>query len=409
MDLNTQLKNYAKLIAKVGLNIQKDQPVLVRASTETREFVAKIVEACYEFGAKKVEIEWRDQELTKLHLKYQTEETLSSVGQWYIDRYQESLDEGTAYLSVIGDDPDGLAGADSSKLKASMIGRSKALRNYMKAIMSDECPWCVVSASTVGWAKRLFPELTDEEAYLKLWDQILSACRAKGEDPVADWEEHISILDEKAKFLHENELVKLHITNELGTDLYVGLPKGHIWQSAGSYAKKAARFVANIPTEEVFTMPHKEQTSGIVYNAKPLNYSGVLIDNFWLKFEEGKVVDFGAERGYEVLKNLLDTDEGSRKIGEMALVPFDSPISNTGILFLETLFDENAACHIALGKAYPTCVKCGPKMSDEELAAVGANDSLIHVDFMIGEATTNIVGITADGKEVAIFKDGNWA
>ena len=275
MDLNTQLKNYAKQIAKVGLNIQKDQPVLVRASTETREFVSKIVEACYELGAKKVEIEWRDQELTKLHLKYQTEETLSSVGQWYVDRYQESLDEGTAYLSVIGDDPDGLAGADSSKLKASMIGRSKALRNYMKAIMSDECPWCVVSASTVGWAKRLFPELTDEEAYLKLWDQILSACRAKGEDPVADWEKHISILDEKAKFLHENELVKLHITNELGTDLYVGLPKGHIWQSAGSYAKKAARFVANIPTEEVFTMPHKEQTSGIVYNAKPLNYSGV--------------------------------------------------------------------------------------------------------------------------------------
>ena len=275
--------------------------------------------------------------------------------------------------------------------------------------MSDECPWCVVSASTVGWAKRLFPELTDEEAYLKLWDQILSACRAKGEDPVADWEEHISILDEKAKFLHENELVKLHITNELGTDLYVGLPKGHIWQSAGSYAKKAARFVANIPTEEVFTMPHKEQASGIVYNAKPLNYSGVLIDNFWLKFEEGKVVDFGAERGYDVLKNLLDTDEGSRKIGEMALVPFDSPISNTGILFLETLFDENAACHIALGKAYPTCVKGGPEMSDEELSAVGANDSLIHVDFMIGDATTNIVGITADGKEVVIFKDGNWA
>ena len=156
-------------------------------------------------------------------------------------------------------------------------------------------------------------------------------------------------------------------------------------------------------------MPHKEQTSGIVYNAKPLNYNGVLIDNFWLKFEEGKVVDFGAERGYDVLKNLLDTDEGSRKIGEMALVPFDSPISNTGILFLETLFDENAACHIALGKAYPTCVKGGPEMSDEELAAVGANDSLIHVDFMIGEATTNIIGITADGKEVAIFKDGNWA
>ena len=172
-----------------------------------------------------------------------------------------------------------------------MVGRSKAMRNYMKSIMSDECPWCVVSASTVGWAKRLYPELNDEEAYLKLWDQILSACRSTGDDPVAEWEDHIKVLDEKAKFLHENELVKLHITNDLGTDLYVGLPKNHIWQSAGSYAKKADRFVANIPTEEVFTMPHKDETSGIVYNAKPLNYSGVLIDNFWLKFEDGKVTE----------------------------------------------------------------------------------------------------------------------
>ena len=409
MDLNTQLKKYAQLIAKVGLNIQKDQPVLVRASTETRDFVAKVVEACYELGAKRVSVEWRDQELTKLHLNYQTEETLSTVGQWYIDKYQDELDGGAAFLSIIGDDPDGLAGVDSAKLKASMVGRSKAMRNYMKSIMSDECPWCVVSASTVGWAKRLYPELGDEEAYLKLWDQILSACRSTGDDPVADWEEHIKVLDEKAKFLHENELVKLHITNDLGTDLYVGLPKKHIWQSAGSYAKKAGRFVANIPTEEVFTMPHKDETSGIVYNAKPLNYGGVLIDNFWLKFENGKVVDFGAERGYDVLKNLLDTDEGARRIGEMALVPFDSPISNTKILFLETLFDENAACHIALGKAYPTCVKGGPEMTDEQLAEAGANDSLVHVDFMIGEETTNITGYTEDGKEIAIFKDGNWA
>ncbi|AME08933.1 MULTISPECIES: aminopeptidase [Gemella] len=409
MDLNKRLENYAKLMVKVGLNVQKDQPVLIRASTESRTFVAKIVEACYKQGAKKVEVEWRDQELTKLNLKYQTEETLSNISKSYVDHYQELLDEGTAFLSVIGDDPDGLAGVDSAKMKASMVGRSKALREYMKAIMSDECPWCVVSASTVGWAKRLFPELSDEEAYLKLWDEILSACRAKGEDPVADWEEHIRVLDEKAKFLHENELVKLHITNDLGTDLYVGLPKGHIWQSAGSYAKKAGRFVANIPTEEVFTMPHKEETSGIVYNAKPLNHGGVLIDDFWLKFEKGKVVDYGAKRGYEALKNILETDEGSVKIGEMALVPFDSPISNTGILFLETLFDENAACHIALGKAYPTCVKGGSEMSDEELAEVGANDSLVHVDFMIGESTTNIIGFTADGKEVAIFKDGNWA
>ena len=409
MGLDKKLDNYAKLIAKVGLNVQKDQPVLVRATTDTRNFVVKVVKACYELGASKVEVEWRDQELTKLNLTYQSEESLSNVSQWYVDHYQETLENGAAFLSIIGDDPDGLAGVDSNKMKASLVGRSKALRNYMKSIMSDECPWSVVAASTVGWAKRLFPELDDEAAYLRLWDEILSACRANGDDPVAAWEEHISVLDAKGKFLIENNLEKLHITNDLGTDLIVGLPEGHIWQSAGSYAKKAGRFVANIPTEEVFTMPHKDVTSGIVYNAKPLNHGGVLIDDFWLKFENGKVVDYDAKRGYDALKNILETDEGARSIGEMALVPFDSPISNTGILFLETLFDENAACHIALGKAYPTCVEGGSEMSDEELAAVGANDSLVHVDFMVGEGTTNIVGITKDGREVQIFKDGNWA
>ena len=279
----------------------------------------------------------------------------------------------------------------------------------MKAIMNNECPWCVIAASTEGWAKKLFPELDPKEGYLKLWDLILTACRVDGNDAVANWEEHIATLDKKVEFLHQDELVKLHITNELGTDLYVGLPKGHLWESAGSVAKTGQRFVANIPTEEVFTMPHKDETSGIVYNAKPLNYQSVIIDNFWLKFEEGKVVDFGAEQGYDVLKNLLDTDEGARRIGEMALVPFKSPISDTRTLFLETLFDENAACHIALGAAYPTTLEGGDKMTEDELRAAGANTSLIHVDFMIGEATTNIKGYTADGKEIAIFKDGNWA
>lgn len=409
MELEKQIKKYAQLIAKVGLNVQEGQPVLIRANTESRDFVIKVAEACYELGAKKVDVEWREQQLTKLHLTHQKEETLEEVGQWFIDKYQDSIDEGTAYLSVIGDDPDGLSGVDPNKLRISMQARSKALSSYMKSIMSDECPWCVVGASTVGWAKRLFPELDEQEAYVKLWNHILSASRATGDDPVADWEEHIKVLNEKAKLLNDKSLVKLHITNDLGTDLYVGLPKGHIWKSGGSVAKKAGRFVANIPTEEVFTLPHKDVTSGIVYNAKPLNHGGVIIDNFWLKFEEGKVVDFGAERGYEVLKNLLDTDEGSRRIGEMALVPFDSPISNTKILFLEILYDENAACHIALGRAYPTCLEGGAEMSAEELLAAGANDSLVHVDFMVGEATTNITGITESGEEVAIFKDGNWA
>lgn len=408
MELNKRIEDYAYIIAKVGLNVQKNQSVLIRANVETKDFVVKVTKACYDLGAKKVDIEWRCQDVTRLSLENCSEETLSEFPKWFIDKYDESLEEGTAYLSVIGDDPDGLAGVDGNKLKVSALARSKALRNYMKSIMSDECPWCVVGASTVGWAKRLFPELSEEEAYIKLWESILDACRADGNGE-ENWKNHIATLDEKSEFLNKSKFVKLHITNGLGTDLEVGLVKGHIWQSAGSKSKKASTFVANIPTEETFTMPDKRATNGIVYNAKPLNHNGVLIDDFWLKFENGVVVDFGAKKGEEVLKNLLDSDEGAKQIGEMALVPFDSPISNTNILFLETLYDENAACHIALGKAYPTTVENGTNMSEEELDAVGANDSLIHVDFMIGEATTNIVGTTEDGREIAIFKDGNWA
>ena len=409
MTLDERLDKYAYLLAKVGLNVQKNQPVFIRASVEIKDFTLKVVKACYELGAKKVEVEWRDQTITKLDLTYCSEETLGKVSPWFTARYDEAVEEGAAYLALVSDDPDGLADVDSKKLRISMIARSKAVRNFMKATMSDVSPWNVACASSIGWAKRLFPELSDEEAYLKLWDVILKACRAYDGDPVENWEKHLTTLKEKVQLLHSFELEKLHITNELGTDLYVGLPEGHVWRSGASYAKKADRFVANIPTEEVYTMPHKDVTHGIVYNARPLNYGGVIIDDFWLKFENGRVVDFDAKRGKEVLQNILDTDNGSRSIGEMALVPYDSPISNTGILFLETIFDENAACHIALGKAYPTNIQNGSDMTDEQLAEAGANDSLIHVDFMIGEKTTNITGITKDGKEIAIFKDGNWA
>lgn len=409
MTLDRKLENYAKLIAKVGLNVEEGQPVFIRSAIEMKDFTLKVIEACYELGAGRVEVEWRDIELSKLDLKYRTKESLSKPDSWYIDRYEKTIERGTAYLSIVGEDPDGMAGVDEEKLKISITTKSKALRNYMKSIMSNECPWCVVSASTVGWAKRLFPDMEEQEAYLKLWDLILSACRSLGEDPIKEWEEHIETLNEKVEFLHEEELTGLRITNELGTDLYVGLPKGHLWESAGSLSKKRGRFVANIPTEEVFTMPHRLQTSGIVYNTKPLNYHGVLIDDFWLKFEGGKVVDFGAKRGYEVLKNLLSTDEGASRIGEVALVPYASPISDTKILFLETLFDENASCHIALGKAYPTCIKGGSEMEEAVLLEAGANDSLVHVDFMIGDESTNIVGFGKDGKEINIFKNGNWA
>ncbi|MBU0278224.1 aminopeptidase [Gemella sp. zg-1178] len=409
MTLEQRIENYAKVVAKIGINTQVGQEIVIRSSIEARDFALKVSEECYKLGAKKVSIDWNDQKLKRQSLTYASKESLAEFPEWLVSKNEEAVKNAAGFISIISDDPDGLAGVDSEKLKTDMLARAKALRNYMKAIMNNECPWCVTAASSVAWAKKLFPDLADQEAYLKLWDLILTACRLDG-DGIANWEEHISILDEKGNFLNSSQFEKIHIRSENGTDLYVGLPNNHIWQSAGSIAGKTGeRFVANIPTEEVFTLPHKDITSGIVYNTKPLNYGGVLIDDFWLKFENGKVVDFAAKRGAEVLKNLLETDEGAKSIGEIALVPFHSPISNTNILFLETLYDENASCHIALGKAYPTCLENGENMSEEELAQAGANDSLIHVDFMIGDKTTNIVGITKEGKEVAIFKAGNWA
>lgn len=409
MNLEQRIQNYAKVVAKIGVNVQEKQEITIRASIEARDFALKVSEECYKLGAKRVSIDWRDQKLSFQTLTYASKETLEETSQWVVDKHDEIIEKAGGVISIISDDPDGLAGVDSDKLKTSMITMSKSLRNFMKSLMSNECPWTIAAASSVAWAKKLFPELSDEEGYLKLWDLILTACRVDG-DGIENWENHIKNLDEKATFLNDNQFTKLHITSENGTDLYVGLPKNHIWQSAGSIAGKTGqRFVANIPTEEIFTLPHKDVTSGIVYNTKPLNYASVIIDNFWVKFEEGKVVDFDAERGKDVLANLLDTDEGSRKIGEIALVPFHSPISNTNILFLETLYDENASCHIALGKAYPTCLVNGENMTEEELANAGANDSLTHVDFMIGDATTNITGIKEDGTEIPLFRNGNWA
>lgn len=409
MTLQERIQNYVAVVAKIGINVQKEQKVVIRSSIEARDFALAVSEECYKLGAKTVDIEWGDKKLAKQKLTYETKETLQEIPNWFVEKYEEDAKNGAAFISIISDDPDILADVDKDKLKTSMVARSKALRNYMSAMMNNECPWNVAAASSVAWAKKLFPELSDEDAYLKLWDLILSACRVDG-DGIENWENHIKVLDEKGQFLNNSKFKQIHITSENGTDLYVGLPKGHIWQSAGSIAGKTGqRFVANIPTEEVFTLPHKDETNGIVYNTKPLNYAGVIIDDFWVKFENGKVVDVAAKRGEEVLKNLLDTDEGAKRIGEIALVPFQSPISNTNILFLETLYDENASCHIALGKAYPTCLENGENMSEEELANAGANDSLIHVDFMIGDATTNIVGITEDDREIPIFTNGNWS
>ncbi|MCW7999923.1 aminopeptidase [Clostridium sp. cpc1] len=256
---------------------------------------------------------------------------------------------------------------------------------------------------------KVFPNIPKKEALEKLWDAIFKTVRIDKEDPIEAWNEHLNNLDEKLEFLNEKKFKNLHYTSSNGTDLIIELPKGHIWSGGGDYNTKDVFFVANMPTEEVFTLPKKTGINGIIVSTKPLNYSGNLIDNFKLTFKDGKVVDFEAEKGYETLKNLLDTDEGARYLGEVALVPYDSPISNSNILFYNTLFDENASCHLAFGMAYPTCIEGGSEMNEKEKEVHGVNSSLVHVDFMVGSKDLDIVGETDEGEKLQIFKDGNWA
>ncbi|MBE6057320.1 aminopeptidase, partial [Clostridium sp.] len=279
---------------------------------------------------------------------------------------------------------------------------------YYEYIMNSFVSWCVLSVPTKAWAKKVFPDLKEDMAVEKLWENIFNIVRIDKEDPVKAWEEHLNNLADKVNFLNDQKLTKLHYKSK-DTDLTIELPKGHIWCGGGEYNKNKRYFVANMPTEEVFTLPLKTGVNGIVKSTKPLNYSGNLINNFTLKFKNGKIIDFSSEEGYETLKKLIETDEGSCYLGEVALVPFHSPISDSNIIFYNTLFDENASCHLALGEAYPTCIENGDNMTKEELEKAGANNSLTHVDFMIGSSDLNIIGENKKGEKIEIFQNGDWA
>lgn len=408
MLFSEKLKKYAETVIKVGANVQKGQLVVIRALTENRDFVYLLSEEAYKAGAGDVQVMWRDDVLTRQKYQYASKETIEDVKDYLIAQYDDSVKNNGVFISIIGSDPNNLEGLDQEKIKAGTIANSKALSGLRKALMSDENSWVVIGAATEAWAKVVFPELEVKDAVSKLWETIFYTMRIDG-DAIENWENHIANLTTKAKYLNDMQFKYLKYTSEKGTDLTIELPKGHIWTSGKSVNSKGAEFTANMPTEEIFTLPHKDGVNGVVYSTKPLNYSGNLIDEFKLTFKDGKVVAFEAKKGEEILKTLLETDEGALSLGEVALVPFDSPISNTNIMFSETLYDENASCHLALGRAYPTCIQGGTSMNEEEASKAGVNNSLVHEDFMIGDATLNIVGITEDGKEIPVFVDGNWA
>ncbi len=400
---------YARLAVRRGVNVQKGQLLVVSAAVQDAAFVRLVVKEAYEAGAGQVVVKWNDEALTKLDFTYQDKETLAEVPQWVHDRTEWEQKKGGCYLHIVSDTPGLLKEMDPQKLRARQEAWSRAMEDLQHYTMANEGQWCVLGMPAPDWAKIVFPDLPEEEAVEKLGDAIFAVSRVReGEDPVAEWEEHDRLLGERAAKLNEYHFDALHFKSGLGTDLTVKLVKKHIWAGGCGKTTGGVVFDPNIPTEEIFCMPERDGVDGIVYASKPLSYRGRVIKNFWFRFENGAVTDCGAEVEEALLKEMLELDEGSKHLGEVALVPYDSPISKSGILFFDTLYDENASCHLALGDAYPENVEGGTDMSEEELKKEGANHSMQHNDFMFGTGDLTVDGILPDGTYVPVFRDGNF-
>lgn len=409
MNFESKLQKYADMVAKIGVNTQKGQIVLINCPIECADFGRMITESAYKLGAKEVVIFWNDEKFSKIKYTYSPIEVFEEVPEWVALSRNSYAGKKVAYVSISVSDPELFVGVDSAKLAAYTRASHKAMKPWNDNFDSGDIAWCVISVPTVAWAKKVFPDCSEQEAVERLWETIFKAVRVDKPDTEAAWNEHKESLAEKADFLNSRQFVSLRYKNAIGTDLVVGLPENHIWEGGGDTTAGGVNYVANMPTEEVFTMPHREKVNGRVVASMPLNYQGTLVNDFELTFKDGRVIDFAAKQGYEALKRLIDTDDGSHYLGEVALVPNKSPISDMSILFYNTLYDENASCHLALGSAYPTCIKDGTKYSKDELKALGGNDSIAHADFMIGTPDLSIIATDKNGSETVIFKDGNWA
>lgn len=406
-----KLQQYAELLVKVGMNVQPKQPVFIRSSVETLELTHLIVEEAYHCSASDVRVVYSDPTLKRLKFENESVEHFANheIKSYDVEARMDYVKRGAANLALISEDPDLMDGIDSQKLQAFQQQNARAFKGYMESVQKNQFPWVVAAFPSKAWAKRVYPELSVEEAYIKFIDEVFDIVRIDGNDPVENWRQHIANLSVYAQKLQQKNYHALHYVSE-GTDLTVGLAKNHIWEDATSYVNgKEQAFIANIPTEEVFTAPDRNRVDGYVTNKLPLSYNGTIIDQFKLMFKDGEIIDFSAEKGEAVLKDLINTDEGSRRLGEVALVPDDSPISNRNTIFYNTLFDENAACHLAIGSAYAFNIQGGTEMTVEEKIASGLNDSNVHVDFMIGSSDLTIYGIFEDGSKELVFENGNWA
>ncbi|MEG6615438.1 aminopeptidase [Peptococcaceae bacterium 1198_IL3148] len=405
----TMLERYAKLIVEIGVNIQQDQTLVITSPIECADFTRLVADFAYQAGARDVVIQWQDELFSHLRYLKAPEAVFTEFPKWRQEFYLSYVRAGAAFLRIAANDPELMKDVNPLRMAKAQKASSAALVEYNDRLMSNKNTWCVVSVPTKAWAQKVFPHLSAEQAMEKLWQAIFKTVRVDTADPVVAWEQHKSQLKKRLDFLNGRRFKILHFQNSLGTDLTIELPEDHIWFGGSDYTLDKVEFVANIPTEEVYTLPLKTGVNGTVVSSMPLNYNGNIVENFSLTFKDGEIVGCSAERGYEVLKNLIATDTGSHYLGEVALVPFDSPISQLNILFYNTLFDENASCHLAIGQAYPTCIENGENMSKEELEVQGVNDSLVHVDFMIGTKDLKITGIAASGQEMPVFKDGNFA
>lgn len=410
--MNQELLNkYAAFTVQVGVNVQKGQTLIIRCPVEGAYFGRACMEVAYKAGARDVVIRWEDEKAARIRMELGEEEALSETKPYELRSYLDYAESegGCCLLAIHASDPEIFKGLDTAKINRVSLAKQEAMKSWREYTMKDRVQWCVVAIPTPAWAASVFPGLAEDEAQEKLWGAIFDVCRVTGGDPVSAWKEHVAKTSACRDKLNELQLESIHMTSSNGTDLTVGLAEGHTWEGACSKAENGAVFIANVPTEEVFTAPHRERVNGVVKGTKPYVYNGQLIEGFSVTFKDGVVVDYSAEKNAELLGQLLDSDEGARRIGEIALVPASSPINRSGLLFYNTLFDENAACHIAFGAGYPTTVKGGAAMTTEELLACGVNDSAIHEDVMVGAEDMTITGLTKTGETVTIFENGEWA
>ena len=403
-----ECKKFANVAVNVGVNLQKGQDALIFVSAKNYKLAQEIVKECYKKGARKVTVEFTDEEITKLKYKYEEKEVLSKMPKWERMKFKERSEICPCLIYIDDDDPDAFNKLDAEKIFESKIARSKKVKKYRdQEMLYDQ--WTILAIPSTNWAKKVFPNDNSRVAKKKLLKAIMHTTRLDNDNPLQEWENHIALLDEKAKKLNDLNLNYLVYTSSNGTNLKLYLQENHIWLSARSKSLKGIPYCANLPTEEVFTMPKKDGVDGVVVSTKPLSYNGKVVENFKLYFEKGRIVKVEAEKNEDVLKKAINTDEGSHYLGEVALVPYSSPINETGILFFNTLFDENASCHLAFGEAYKETLKDYDKMQEEDYKKINYNESLIHVDFMIGAKDLQIIGYDFSNKPFVIFKDGNWA